>query len=160
MREPLPDESGGSDTSPASELFARVYDSLKGLAHTVRSGRAGDTLGTTALVHEVFLKLSAAQPASWKDEAHFFAVAARAMRHILMDAARRQMALKRGQRPAFVSYDDSAQAATQVRPDELLALDEALERLSILDQRRARAWATTTRRSHGSSARPRRAGSG
>jgi RNA polymerase sigma factor (TIGR02999 family) len=131
-----------SDGSPREHLtdplFARVYESLKGLAHTVRRGRAGDTLSTTALVHEAFLKLSDSDGASWKDEAHFFAAAARAMRQILIDAARRDVALKRGGAEAkLVSYDDATHAAA-IRPEELVALDTALERLSVVDERRAR----------------------
>ena len=126
--------SGDRLTDP---LFARVYESLKGLAHTVRRGRAGDTLSTTALVHEAFLKLSDAGGAAWKDEAHFFAVAARAMRQIIIDAARRDMALKRGGAASkLVSYDDAAHAAA-IRPEELVALDTALERLGLVDERRA-----------------------
>ena len=125
------------EASASDEVFARVYASLKALAHTVRSGRAGETLNTTALVHEAFLKLTASGASGWRDEGHFFAVAARAMRQILVDAARREVALKRGGgQPALVSYDDAAYAAP-VRAEELLALDSALERLTAFDQRRA-----------------------
>jgi RNA polymerase sigma factor (TIGR02999 family) len=127
----------GADALPPDALFERVYDSLKGLAHSVRVGRAGDTLSTTALVHEAFLKLSASSAAGWKDEAHFFAVAARAMRQILVDAARRNVAQKRGGSASLlVSYDDAAHPAP-IRPAELLALDAALDRLSRMDERRA-----------------------
>lgn len=126
-----------SDAVPVDRLFGEVYASLKALAHTVRSGRSGETLNTTALVHEAFLKLTAARTVAWNDEAHFFAVAARAMRQILVDAARREVAAKRGGDAAnFVSYDDAAHA-TPVKPDELIALDGALERLSAVDPRRA-----------------------
>jgi RNA polymerase sigma factor (TIGR02999 family) len=117
-------------------LFDRVYDSLKGLAHKVRGGRAGETLNTTALVHEAFVKLSASKGATWKDEAHFFALAARAMRQIVVDAARREGAVKRGANSPLVSYDD-AQHLTPIRSEELIALDAALERLSAVDPRRA-----------------------
>lgn len=129
-------EAGEAASAPDA-LFAHVYESLKGLAHSVRSGRAGDTLNTTALVHETFLKLTAWGPAEWRDEGHFFAVAARAMRQILVDAARREIALKRGGTEAkLVSYDDSAHSPP-VRAADLLALDAALERLSTVDPRRA-----------------------
>jgi RNA polymerase sigma factor (TIGR02999 family) len=128
---------GRPETGPADALFARVYEALRGLAHRVRSGRAGETLNTTALVHEAFVKLAASAGLSWRDEAHFFAVAARAMRQIVLDAARREMAFKRGGGAApLVSYDD-AQHRTPIRPAELVALDEALERLRVLDPRRA-----------------------
>lgn len=120
-------------------LFADVYASLKALAHTVRAGRAGETLSTTALVHEAFLKLTSTRSVAWNDEAHFFAVAARAMRQIVVDTARREVALKRGgaDRTHLVSLDDAAHAAP-VRPEELIALDDALERLAAVDPRRAR----------------------
>jgi len=134
-----PDNTVGSDAGRPSEdvLFTRVYDSLKGLAHTVRAGRACETLNTTALVHEVFLKLRSAGPEPWKDESHFFAVAARAMRQILVDAARRAAALKRGgSSHDFVAYDDAAHAAP-IKAEELIELDAALERLGMMDPRRA-----------------------
>ena len=109
---------------PTDALFARVYSSLKGLAHQVRGGRAGETLNTTALVHEAFVKLSASKAAEWKDEAHFFALAARAMRQILLDASRRELAAKRGGDSPMLSYDD-AQHAAPIRSEELIALDAA-----------------------------------
>ena len=117
-------------------LFAEVYASLKALAHTVRGGRGGETLSTTALVHEAFLKLTSTRSVAWNDESHFFAVAARAMRQILVDAARREIALKRGGARELISYDDAAHAAP-VKPAELIALDAALERLAAVDPRRA-----------------------
>jgi RNA polymerase sigma factor (TIGR02999 family) len=126
--------------APVDALFAEVYGSLKALAHTVRSGRAGETLSTTALVHEAFLKLTSTRSVAWNDEAHFFAVAARAMRQIIVDTARRAAALKRGgagDGPHFVSFDDGAHPSP-VRPAELIALDAALERLAVVDPRRAR----------------------
>lgn len=134
-----PPSSSGTLAEPSTAgLFAEVYASLKALAHTVRGGRAGDTLSTTALVHEAFLKLTSTRSVSWNDEAHFFAVAARAMRQIVVDAARRQVALKRGGAAIqLVSYDDAGHAAP-VRPEELIALDAALERLAVVDPRRAR----------------------
>ena len=130
--------AAGHDRPAVDGLFAEVYASLKALAHTVRGGRAGDTLSTTALVHEAFLKLTSTRSVAWNDESHFFAVAARAMRQIVVDAARRQVALKRGGGDAanLVSYDDAAHAAP-VRPEELIALDGALERLAAVDPRRA-----------------------
>jgi RNA polymerase sigma factor (TIGR02999 family) len=135
---PMRDSVALTEPSTAG-LFAEVYASLKALAHTVRRGRAGDTLSTTALVHEAFLKLTSTRSATWNDEAHFFAVAARAMRQIVMDTARREVALKRGGGGVahLVSYDDAAHAAP-VRPEELIALDGAIERLAVIDPRRAR----------------------
>lgn len=131
------DVAESEDAQPVDELFGHVYTELKGLAHTVRGGRAGETLNTTALVHEVFIKLAAAKNVRWRDDAHFYAVAARAMRQIVVDAARRHLALKRGgANPQLLSYDD-AEHATPMRPEELVALDAALERLAAVDPRRA-----------------------
>jgi RNA polymerase sigma factor (TIGR02999 family) len=135
--EPSADEESGESRDPAIRaLFDRVYSSLKGLAHQVRAGRAGETLNTTALVHEAFVKLSTAKVAGWKDEAHFFALAARAMRQILTDTARRELAAKRRGDAPMMSYDDSRHAAS-MRTEELLALDSALEQLAAIDTRRA-----------------------
>jgi RNA polymerase sigma factor (TIGR02999 family) len=126
------------DEHALEQLFTRVYDELAYLARRVRGGRASDTLDTTALVHEAFIKLAPSMDGEWQGRAHFFAVAARAMRQILVDAARRQLAQKRGgSRRWLVTFDNDAHAAP-VRPDELLALDDALQRLASIDPRRAR----------------------
>ncbi len=117
-------------------LFSRVYSELKRLAHRIRGERPSDTLNTTALVHEAYLKLSAAESLEVKSRAHFFALAARAIRQVLVDAARRQVAQKRGGRLPDVSLDESAYQAP-LRPEQLLALDEALDRLQAADPRRA-----------------------
>jgi RNA polymerase sigma factor (TIGR02999 family) len=128
--------ASSGDAHALDELFTRVYDELKRLAHQVRGGRAGETLSTTALVHEVYLKLIPSAEMKWESRAHFFGVAARAMRQILVDAARRQLAEKRGRAPLAVSLDESIHPAP-VRAAELIALDEALEKLARLDPRRA-----------------------
>ena len=116
--------------------YIRSYRELKALAHRVRAGRAGDTLSTTALVNEAWLKLAGRAPA-WRDHEHFLAIAARAMRQVLVDAARQRMAGKRGgggRGP--ITLDDEAQAAP-ARDAALVALDEALARLALVDPRRA-----------------------
>ena len=131
-------EGGREVRGSVDALFARVYAELKGLAHRVRGGRpVGATLDTTALVHEAYLKLAASRGVPWNNESHFFAVAARAMRQVLVELARRRLAEKRGAgEPLVMSYDDARHAAP-VRPAELIALDEALERLASFDPRRA-----------------------
>jgi RNA polymerase sigma factor (TIGR02999 family) len=127
----------GQGPREVDELFAVVYASLKGLAHKVRAGRGTETLNTTALVHEAYIRLATSSAQAWKNEAHFFAVAARAMRQILVDAARREMALKRGgDRPESVTFDESSHTLP-ARPEELVALDAALDELAIIDPRRA-----------------------
>jgi RNA polymerase sigma factor (TIGR02999 family) len=131
------------DRSALDRLFPLVYDELRQIAHR-RLGREREdhTLGTTALVNEAYLKLVDQTRAQWADRAHFFAVAARAMRRILLDHARRHQALKRGGAPARVSIDDGALAdaarAADERADMLLALDDALTRLAKLDERLSR----------------------
>ena len=124
-------------------LFSLVYDELRRVAHRqLGREREGHTLDTTALVNEAYLRLVDQTRAQWADRAQFFAVAARAMRRILVDHARRHQALKRGGAPARVSFDDDALAdAARVadeRADTLLALDDALTRLADLDERLCR----------------------
>jgi len=127
---------GGSGAPPLDALFTRVYEELRRLAHQVRGGRAGATLDTTALVHEAYIKLAPSSGTTWESRAHFFGAAARAMRQILVDAARRQLAGKRGGAQAAVSFDEALHPAP-VRAAELLALDEAIEKLRQFDSRGA-----------------------
>src|SRR6185437_5828609 len=122
-------------------LIPLVYAELRRVAHrqlTVEP--AGHTLSTTALVHEAYLRIADQTRAEWTNRAQFFGLAARAMRRVLVDYARRHQAARRGgsqQQPvAFEDVGASADALTVAsRGDELLALDEALERLSALDAR-------------------------
>jgi RNA polymerase sigma factor (TIGR02999 family) len=130
--------AGDQGDGGVDRLFGQVYDELRRLARTVRGGRAGDTLNTTALVHEAWLKLSSSRSLTVENRAHFFAVAARAMRQIIVDAARRGMAGKRGgDHPPSITLDE-ANHPEPLRPAELVALDEALARLDRIDPRRAR----------------------
>ncbi len=116
-------------------LYPLMYEALRGLAHrALRREREGHTLGTTALVHEAYLRLVDQNRATWHDRAHFLAIAATIMRRILVDHARRQHRQKRGGDRQPVSLDESVILADQ-RAEELLALDEALERLSALNPR-------------------------
>ena len=119
-------------------LFPRVYDELRKIAHrTLRPGHPDNTLGTTALVHEVYLKLVDQQRAEWRDRAHFYAVAAMATRQILVDYARAHLAVKRGGTRRKVSLDQ-INLPVEDQAAGLLELDEALTRLAQLDQRLAR----------------------
>jgi RNA polymerase sigma factor (TIGR02999 family) len=123
----------------ADEALANlVYDPLRAIAlRQLQSERAGHTLETNGLVHEAYITLVNQPGANWRDRAHFFAVAARVMRRILVDHARKHRAVRRGGDYQVVSLDDVRPGvmATHQRADELIALDEALDRLEQLDPR-------------------------
>ncbi len=127
-----------SDVRALDALFTRVYGELRRLAQAkLRHERDSHTLGATALVHEAYLKLVNQDRVDWTNRAHFFAVAARAMRQILIDHARRAVADKRGGRASIVTLTENGVA--QAMPNEdLLALDEALQRLRGLNERQSR----------------------
>jgi len=117
------------DADSLDRLFALVYDELRRLAARQLRGRAGaDTLGATGLVHEVYLKLSGGAPLRAEARAHFFALAARAMRQVLVDRARERGAGKRGGAWRRTTLGDGP-AALALGADELLALEDALARL-------------------------------
>ena len=116
------------------QLLPLVYAELRLMAHRqLNSERPGHTLGTTGLVHETYFKLVDQAQVEWKDRAHFLAVAARAMRRILVDYARRYRAVRRGGGLQRVPLTEDATAAE--RGEVLEALDEALERLAQLNHR-------------------------
>jgi RNA polymerase sigma factor (TIGR02999 family) len=130
-------------TDAFDELFAVVYDEIHAIARVQRRRFTGhETMNTTALVHEAYLKLG--QPnASWVSEAHFLAAAARAIRHILLNYARDQGARKRGGDWRRTTFDDSSVAAAAAdgaatRSEALIALDEALHRLAGNSERLSR----------------------
>jgi RNA polymerase sigma factor (TIGR02999 family) len=125
------------DRAALDELVPRVYDELHRLAASyVRRERPEHTLGSTALLSEAFVRLLGGEPTTWSDRVHFFAVAARHMRQILVDHARRRSAAKRGGPERPVTLDESRVAAD--RPDELVALHDALTALEKVDERKAR----------------------
>jgi RNA polymerase sigma factor (TIGR02999 family) len=126
------------DESALDEVFTRVYNELRTLARQVRRGGSGQTLDTTALVHEAYIKLAHSADIDWEGRAHFFGVAARAMRQVLVDAARRRLAQKRGGEDGWLVTLDESSHAAPVRAAGLVALDGALERLAAVDPRRAR----------------------
>jgi RNA polymerase sigma factor (TIGR02999 family) len=120
------------------ELFPLVYEDLRRRAHQcLRQEAAGHTLTTTALVHEAYLKLIDGERVQWEDRAHFLALAARAMRQVLVSYARRYKADKRGGGAIPLSIDDEL-PASEIRADQMLALDRALDRLSQLNDRLCR----------------------
>jgi RNA polymerase sigma factor (TIGR02999 family) len=124
----------GGSPEAMDRLFHAVYGHLRRIAsRQLRNERPGHTLGTTGLVHETYLKLADQTQVQWQDRAHFYRVAACAMRRILVDYARRCRAERRGGELRRVSLGEEATA--QERGDTLLALDEALERLASVNQR-------------------------
>ena len=119
-------------------ITALAYDELREIAHRHRRfGRESETLATTALVHEAYLKLVDQSRAQWNDRAHFLALAAVAMRHILADRAKGRAALKRGGDAVRITLDEAMVAADD-QPDALLQIDAALDRLERIDARLAR----------------------
>ena len=126
------------DRGALDRLFPIVYKELRERAHRQLAGRrSSDTLSTTALVHEAYLKLSGSAHQSYEDRIHFFAVASRAMRQILVDYARRHAAAKRGSGDRPLSLDPDVVPGPG-RSEELLELDEALAKLERLDERLGR----------------------
>lgn len=126
------------DANALDRLFPVVYQALRQqAAGYLRGERAGHTLQPTALAHEVYLRLAGRRDYPWQNRAHFMAVAARAMRHILVDHARRKRARKRGGGDAPVVLDTGVLAAAGV-PVEFDDLDRALDDLARLSERQAR----------------------
>jgi RNA polymerase sigma factor (TIGR02999 family) len=128
----------GGELEAMNRLLPLIYEDLRLRAHQqLRRRRPGQTLDTTALVHEAYLKLVDQSRADYLDRCHFFAAAAMAMRHILVDRARRHAARKRGGAGVQVTLD-SALLQVQAKAIEILALDEALQSLAGVDERLAR----------------------
>lgn len=131
------------DEGAFDQLVAAVYDELRRLARSQRRGIArSDTLDTTALVHEAYLKLSRSDALDARDREHFFAVAARAMRQIFVDYARGRRRAKRGGEAPHVSldaHDREAKALGATLPiDAVIAVDQLLERLAVDQPRQVR----------------------
>jgi len=133
----LLDQYRNGQTEGFEKLMALVYDDLRKLAAwQLQSERPDHTLQPTALVHEVYLKLAARNPVEWQNKAHFFALAAQVMRHILVDYARTQRREKRGGVQTKIALEDALNLSSPSEP-ELIALDEALNALSEKDQRKS-----------------------
>ena len=118
------------------ELFSSAYEELRRLASSVRRGDPSATLNPTALVHEAWIKLARTPAVAGTTPLHFKRIAARAMRQVLVDAARRRSALKRGARPAFITFDESVGPPVATAED-VLALDAALDELARVNERQA-----------------------
>ena len=125
------------DDAALAELTPLVYEELRRLAHHyMEAQRPNHTLQTTALVNEVYLRLADQTNPRWQNRAHFFAVAARAMRQILVSYARSQQAQKRGGGAVKIELDEAAILSPE-QSKEIVELHEALERLAALDSRKA-----------------------
>ncbi len=130
------------DQRAVDALFPLVYDELRALAHRKRQRWHGDqTLNTTALIHEAYLKLVGQPDRAWEGRTHFFSVASKAMRHVLINYAESRRRQKRGGDQPKVSLEAMQElmgpdvAVSEEQADILLALDEALRRLEQIDPR-------------------------
>jgi len=123
----------------AEELLPLVYDELRRLAdRKLSQEQPGQTLQATALVHEAYIRLVEAESQNWESRRHFFAAAAEAMRRILIENARSRKSFKRGGDKRRVALDESiAVAPEDISPDDLLAFNEALEKLTQKDKTKA-----------------------
>jgi RNA polymerase sigma factor (TIGR02999 family) len=124
------------DQTAVSKLFPKVYDELRGLAAKHIRRERHQSLQATALVHEAYLRLIPNPNLQWQDRAHFLAIAARSMRQVLIERARARGSKKRGGKVHPVTLTDAILAEAQ-RPIDLVALDEALNRLGELDPKQA-----------------------
>jgi RNA polymerase sigma-70 factor, ECF subfamily len=126
------------DNAALEQLIPLVYDELHRLADRYMRGEQGNhTLQATALVNEAYLRLAREQDRDWENRTHFFAVAAQIMRNLLVDHARSTKRVKRGAGHVRTELEELS-GVISVDPDDLLALDEALGRLTALDERAAR----------------------
>lgn len=135
-------EWGQGNKGALDRLTPLVYDEIRRIAHRyVQREREGQTLQTTALVNEAYLRLAGSADIAWQNRSHFYAVTAQVMRRILIDHARRRQYIKHGGDVQRVSFDAAISEAglmSQPRAAELLALDEALDELAKLDPRKSR----------------------
>ncbi len=134
-------QARAGDDAALARLVPLIYDELRTLARQrLRHARAGHTLNTTALVHEAYLKLSNAAHIDWQDRTHFFSLASRSMRHILINYATQRRTQKRGGDHVLLRFDEIPDALAKLSDDtveHVLALDEALTRLAAFNPRGA-----------------------
>lgn len=133
----LADWSKG-DESALEQLMPLVYEELRRMAKNyMRRQPSGHTFQTTELIHEAYLKIASSEEKQWQNRAHFFGVAAKAMRHILVDYARSKSTHKRGGWQDRITLVEDV-AVTSGRSEEIIALDDALNQLAVLDDRKVR----------------------
>jgi RNA polymerase sigma factor (TIGR02999 family) len=134
----LPRRPDASEHESLDQLIAFTYQELRTIAHArLRAVDGHGTLSTTALVHEVYLKLIHQSSGAWRDRSHFFAVASLAMRHVLVDCAKARNTLKRGGVRHQIDLDDE-EIGIDDQADALLELDDALNRLAEVEPRLAK----------------------
>jgi RNA polymerase sigma factor (TIGR02999 family) len=126
------------DQQAFDRLYEKVYNELHRLAGFVRLHKAGDTLNTTSLVHEAYIKLIPSSDHNWQDRTHFFRVAARAMRQILVNTARSKHADKRYAGSVAVTFQDDLYEQKEISSADIIALDSVLDKLEELDPRQAK----------------------
>jgi RNA polymerase sigma factor (TIGR02999 family) len=130
-------DARNGDRAALDKLMPVLYQELRRLAKRQMLGQApGHSMQTTDLIHQAYLKLVNIEGAVWKDRIHFLSVASRAMRSVLVDHARRRRYAKRGGNPLRVSLDDALLVSEQPAA-EVLAVDEALRQLTLLDPRKS-----------------------
>jgi len=126
------------DEQALGRLMELVYQDLRRAAHRyMMNERSSHTLQTTALIHEAYIRLLDFRQMNFQDRVHFFAICARMMRRILVDSARDRKSKKRGAGQIHVSLDSAPDLSAELEPD-FLAIDEALDRLAALDERKAK----------------------
>ena len=126
------------DESALEQLMPLVYQELRQMARRyMKRQPSGHLFQTTELIHEAYLKLAAGQEQNWQNRSHFFGVAAKAMRHILVDYARSKQTRKRGDLGEEVTLEENY-VVSATRPQEIVALDDALRQLALLDERKSR----------------------
>ena len=131
--------SKNQDADANNALLDMVYGELHRQAHRyLRNERKGHTLQTTALIHEVYLKLTEQRSIEWESRTHFFGIAANLMRHILVDYAKAKHRLKRGGKADNLPLEEAFLVASKETNIDLLAMDEALNRLAEMDEQQSR----------------------
>src|SRR5665647_397965 len=129
---------GQGSRAAIDAILPAIYDELRSMAHfRLRAEQTGHTLETTGLVHEAYIRLAGSERLEFESRAHFLAIAAQAMRHILIDSALTRRTQKRGGGLRPLTIDDLPIVA-ETRSEELIALDEALVRLSVINERQAK----------------------
>jgi RNA polymerase sigma factor (TIGR02999 family) len=130
---------GQGNQNALEALLPEVYTELRRLAQSyMRKENTGHTLQATALVHEAFFRLIDQKQVQWQNRAQFFGVAAQLMRRILIDHARQRLAAKRGGSQARIAFDEAVHWTDKDEGPDLLALDQALEKLTLIDERQAK----------------------